>query len=329
MMKRSAATLLLGLGLAAAAPSAQAALDIQLDFTNFINNAPANASANILNGASINDAIGVINHAAAIWEDAFKNSSSSLSWANAGNLTQTINVGWNSYSGSTLARGGATWPSGGSQWLSGSLIWDNDGSSTFYIDTTPGDSSEWQQSSTRSLSLGGVNVNVERVSYDGKTQVVRDNSDMLTVAIHEIAHALGFLGTYPLYNAADLGGDDDIDITSGPFNGAQIPIHGGHTEIDIERPGNDAKGTGRSDFPYDPGTNSWFPNDPGETYEPNVMAPAAFTGVRHGLTEADILIVAEYLAFDMSNVNFNPVPEPSSLALLGAAGLLFFRRRRG
>lgn len=320
-MKRSFARLA-GLGLALSlSGAALGQLQINLDYTNF-NLGPSGDVNAILNGASLAQARAVIDQAASVWEDVFANSSSGLSWASGGVLTQNISVGWANQSGSTLATGGTGW-FGSGQWTSGSLNWDQDGSSSFFVDATPGDNSEWQQFSSRSLSLGGVSVNVERVSYDASSSLVRSNSDMLTVAIHEIGHALGWLGSYPLYDAADLGNDNDIDITSGPFNGADIPISGGHTNLSIGSPGNDAKGAGRSDFPYDPGAG-WFNNS---NYNPTIMAPGLVTGVRYGLTEADILVVAEYLDFDMATVNFTPIPEPSALAMLLVGGLLVTRRR--
>lgn len=305
-----------------------------MNYNNFQTNAPTSNLNTILNGATIGEAIAVMDHAAAIWEKAFENSSSSLSWASSGVLTQTISVDWDSHSGDTLATGGTGWTSGtDNPWTSGSLDWDNDTSSTFFVDTTPWDNSEWRQSSQRDINFADVLVNAERVSYDAPAGTARDNSDMLSVAIHEIGHALGFLGGvdgYPLYNAADLDDDNDIDIESGPFLGAEIDILGGHTDFEIASPGNDAKGPGFSDFPYDPGPGSAFAND---NYNPSLMAPGGFSGVRNGLTAADIAIVAEYLAFDQSTVNFNPVvaiPEPGTVSLLviGCGGLALNRRRR-
>lgn len=300
----------------------RADLEINLNFSGFSTNAPADGSA-ILGGATQAQAQAVIQSAADYWEEVFAGSNSGLSWATNGNLTQNITVGWGAQGGMTLASGGTSWFSSG-EWGSGSLTWDNDGTSQFFVDTTPLDSVEWNQYSARDLNLGGTNINVERTFYDAPAGVTRDNADMLTVAVHEIGHALGFLGSYPLYGPTDLGNDGDLDITSGPFNGAEIPYIGGHTDVSIPLPG-----TG--DFPFDPSPGMFVGQDP--NFNPNVMADGITQGTRRLLTEADIAIVAEFLDFDMATVNFDArvaaVPEPSvislfALGLIGAAG----RRRR-
>ncbi|MEM6504714.1 MAG: PEP-CTERM sorting domain-containing protein [Planctomycetota bacterium] len=292
--------------LSCTALSSRAQLEITMDYTSFLAG-PSGDVSTILNGASLNDAIAVMDHAAAIWEDVFANAYSNLGWANNGVISQTINVTWADQPDNVLATGGTSWFEPGFAFGTGSINWDGDNSSTFFVDPTPADNSEWRQTSERSQTLGGVSVNIERVSYDASSSSVFDNSDMLSVALHEMSHAIGFLGGYPLYSAADAGGDSDIDITSGAFDGAEIPIKPldrSHTDFSIGSPGNDAKGTGRSDFPYDPGTNSWFNNS---TYNPTVMSPILLSGVRYGLTEADILVAAEYLDFDMATVNFDPL----------------------
>jgi len=301
----------------------EAALVINLDFTNFSTGAPANGDP-ILGGGTVADAQSVIQTAASIWEQAFANSSSSIGWSTnvGGTLTQTIAVEWAPLSGSTLATGGTGWFSSDGRWSSGTLTWDNDGSSDFFVDATPTESSEWNKVSTRDLSFNGIAMNADRTSYDAAAGVARSNSDMLTVAIHEIGHALGFFDTFPAFAASDLGSDGDVDITGGPFTNAEIVYAGGHTTFQMLSPAG-------GDFPYDPGGGSFFPP---ANYYPNVMGSSILTGTRKRLTETDIAIVGQFLQFDMNHVDFDPqpVPEPSSLAVLalGSAALLGSRARQ-
>lgn len=326
-MKLNKRTLIAGLasGILFACHDASAQLELNMNYVDFTTNAPGSAGA-ILNGASLTDAIAVMDHAAAIWEDAFKNSTSSLSWATAGKLTRTIDVSWDALSGSTLATGGGSFfpPSG--EWAgNGTLTWDSDASSTFFVDTTPTDNAEWNQFSERALDLGGTNpINVERVSYDAPAGITRDNSDMLSVAVHEIGHALGFSDQQPLFQATDLGSDGDVDITAGLFAGSEITYSNGHTTLSIGSPGNDNLGTDKSDFPYEP-DSGWFNNS---TYNPYLMGPVINTGTRKGITAADIAVTAQFLGFIDSPVNYNPVPEPTSAIALALGGLLIARRRR-
>lgn len=309
---------------------ASADLTINLDFSNFDTSAPADGHV-ILGGATRAQAQSVIGAAGTYWESVFASSSSSLPWATGGNLTQDISVGWASHGGSTLATGGTGWFLSGDPTVDGSwagnasLTWDNDGSSTFFVDTTPFDNSEWNQSSERDITFEGVSMNAERVHYDAPAgSTARDNTDMLSVAIHEIGHALGFLGTFPAFAASDTGSDNDIDITSGVFAGAEIPILGGHTDFELLTPAG-------GDFPNDPGGGSFFNQF---DYGPNVMSPGIVGGTRKLLTEADIAITAQFLGFDMSTVNFNPnataVPEPSGIVVLalGVCGIAYRRRRK-
>ena len=298
--------------------TAKADLTINLTFDNSA--APADGDA-ILGGATQSQANAVIQHAANVWETVFAGSTSSASWATAGNLTQNIAVGWQPEGGTTLATGGTSFNPVTGEWGSGSLNFDNDGSSQFFVDSTPLDSVEWNQFSARDIAFAGVDVNAERVHYDAPAGVVRANSDMLTVAIHEIGHALGFLTNYPTFFADAQ--DGDIDITSGEFSGAEIGVAGGHTSFELPLPPG-------GQFPFDP-SPGMFVGLPAN-YTPNVLGPSQFAGTRALLTEADIAIVAEFLEFDTSAVNFNPqaaaVPEPSSMAMLALGGLGFLGRRR-
>ena len=308
------------------ATTAQAGLTINLDFSNFNNGAPADGSA-VLGGNTRAAAQDVIQTAADYWEAAFVNSTSTASFAVGGTITQNIDVVWGPQSNSTLATGGTGFfiPSGA--YTQGTLTFDNDGTSTFFVDNTPTDNAEWQQFSGRSINAGGVNdINVERQYYDAPAGTVRDNNDLLSIAMHEIGHALGFFDNYPLYDAADIGNDGDLDITSGAFAGSELALSPGHFDINLDSPGN-------GDFPYDPGGNSFFTTF---TIGTPILGPSIVTGTRKLLTEADIAAVGEFLAFDQNTINFNPslvaaVPEPGTMLVLaligGVTGVRRYRRR--
>lgn len=308
-MKR-ALTIVLIAGIIVVGRSTNAELIINLNFNN--TNAPADGSP-ILGGATRAQANATVQAAANYWMSAFANSSSTASWATSGTLTHTIDVGWTGHGGTTLATGGTSWfPNG--QLVNGQLLFDNDGTSNFYVDANPLSQSEWNQSSNRSMTFNGVSMNVERVHFDAPAGVVRDNSDLLTVAIHEIGHALGFLGSYPGFAAHVSGGN--FSLTSGTFNGALIPVSGGHTNFQILSP--------NTQFPYNPGGGGFFPQF---NYYPNVMGPSLLAGTRTKLTEVDIAIAGAALGF-YTNINFNPVPEPHAVLLCACYVPFFIKRRR-
>jgi hypothetical protein len=111
-----------------------------------------------------------------------------------------------------LATGAASWSGGGTFNADGTLTWDDDKTSTFYVDTMPSGNTEYGKTSQRSKNLG-QSINVENLYYNASTSSeVFMNSDMLSVTIHEVYHSLGHLSTYPLYaTALDTGSDGDLD----------------------------------------------------------------------------------------------------------------------
>jgi hypothetical protein len=248
----------------------------------------------------------VMDAAADYWQTAFAASSRSLSLS--------INVSWGGLPGATLAQGGAGWTNNNPTYTLRNpfLTWDNDGSSTFFVDLTPNSNSEWAKSSLRTDDLGGGTINVERVYYNAASgTAARDNSDMLSVAIHEIGHTLGLLPGYPRLTALDVGSDGDLDLSGG----TEIAASGGHLDYSLglpETPG----------FPFDGATI-------GGTYYPTSMGPSIVTGTRKLLTGADILVMSDLQG--LSNPNTNPlIPEPEpSLVILFSVGLLLIFRRRG
>ncbi len=299
-----------------------AQLNITMDYTAFQNSAPGGLSS-ILNNDSwtggttdterLNAAIAVMDQAVADIESLFTNCTDVQ-------INQTIAVGWASHGGNTLATGGASW-NGSNQLTGGTLNWDNDGSSTFFTDLTPADHSEFSASAndlrTMEFSSNGIQVNVEDRYYANFLgTAAADNSDMYSVAVHEIMHALGVLDTYPLYSQLDLGSDGDLDLVADGTT-YEVAYSGGHTTISL---------------PWD------GPGSLGGTYYPNVIGPSIVSGTRGQLTDIDALLLANIHGFGASDfscvtqphgtIQLNAIPEPNSLGVLVLGSLIYLTRRR-
>lgn len=289
------------------------ALSITLDFSNFGTNANwADLYNDLWDGGTSDSekraaAENVISSAAAHWEAAYA--------ASTVDLRVTLNVGWGSLGGATLANGSATWFNSPPDYpfASNSLSFDNDGSSTFFTDLTPWESSEWWKSSAREIDFGGGLINAERTFYNASISgAAFNNSDMLTVTIHEIGHSLGLLGSYPKYSALDVGSDGDLDLPGG----SEVAYTAGHLSYSLTPP--ESPG-----FPADGFTV-------GGTYYPAAMGISLVGGTRKLLTAADIMTLAAVHGFDNLNTDpsIAPVPEPTGALLMLAGSFLILTRRR-
>ncbi len=132
--------------------------------------------------------------------------------------TVTIAYDWGPQAGGTLAAHSLTTQGGTpNRETAGQIIFDNDGSSNWFLDPTPLQNEEYSTFTPTTQNLGGGVMNVGRV-WTGASGNALNNFDLLSTAIHEIGHALGLSSANTAFQAeaGPAGAGRDVDVTGLP-----------------------------------------------------------------------------------------------------------------
>ena len=176
---------------------------------NLIDNTASTTSPSTSGSGTIQN---VMAQAASIWESFFANDTTV-------NLERNITYQWGTLGGDTAAIASVASPVipiHGS-WA---ITFDNNGFSNpnlantqFYLDPTPASSTEWTSFAETTADLGGGVINTSR-KYSGPTGDAVGHLDLLTIALHEIGHTIGWVGV-----------PDPLTITSPrPYPGTVIHV---------------------------------------------------------------------------------------------------------
>jgi hypothetical protein len=164
---------------------------------------PANASG----GGNLDD---IMDAAARIWESAYSDP-----------MVLTIYYGWGPSSGEAGTHTLQEIDSTGRE-ISGLILFDNSGKIPFYLDPTPAVNEEYGRRTEEYQDLGNGLINVARV-FTHASGAAAGRIDLLSVALHEIGHALGMSSANSLFRGQSANGILTISQHY-PFAGSMVPL---------------------------------------------------------------------------------------------------------
>jgi hypothetical protein len=164
------------------------------------------APVNTAGGGNLDD---IVSTAARIWEAAYSDP-----------IIITIYYGWG-LSGDAGTHTLQEVDSMGRE-ISGLILFDNSGRTPLYLDPTPAANEEYRRRTEEYQDLGNGFVNVARI-FSSPSDAAAGRIDLLSVALHEIGHALGMSSANSRFRAQSANGILTIS-QSYPFAGSIIPL---------------------------------------------------------------------------------------------------------
>jgi len=226
----------------------------------------------------------IFDYAAGVWESLIPDTH-----------TLTITYQWGNLTGSTIGLHSLVSQSGTpNRETAATLTFDNSSRDDYwFLDSTPGDNSEYTTHTVSVLDLGGGNMTVGD-QWTGATGDAAGRGDLLSVVLHEIGHALGLSSANNSFIAER--GDNDVDVTSGTFAGASIGLNASSAHTSIAT---------------------------------SLMWPSTSSGTRTLVSQADLMANCQISQFSDCLSGTAPIPEPETYAMLFAGlGLLGWHARR-
>jgi hypothetical protein len=182
------------------APSANAVTIV----THYIG---GSAPENVAGGGNLPD---IMNAAARMWESAYSDP-----------ITITLHYGW----ATTGDAGTHTLIEQGEQpnhEIAGLILFDNSNAAPFFLDPTPNLNEEYRRRTDEFQDLGGGEINVARILANPIGDAV-GRIDLLSVALHEIGHAMGLCAANTSFIEQSYDGVISIDGEL-PFKGTVVPL---------------------------------------------------------------------------------------------------------